>query len=507
MFRATAEKFTKSVSSNGDTFIPVESITSAHDLKLLQIVVKEIKRHCIFFKKVTYKPYNFELSDVLLNSHVPMHVDENTQEGFCKWHRTIELSLSGKFGVAILEELADVTLSSSDTVNIEANLGQLNLVKLNSASLEQGLIKRRIDLSHVLIEQIRFKRKRVLCVVQSIVKLAQDAEVKRTDKIDIGGGINTRVPVCCIQGGSESSVSATGSIIDDTIGDIGLLKAQPIAYKVWELQVDKYGGGIVPCITEDIPGGFMNKEDIIGRPPIPASTIDVNNTDGLETDGAGPGTVARISVSGPVDPPDKVCRILKPLFSMPEIQREKINDLLFHASTEDFEKLDILFDQVENRFHDPNTEDKLSFHGISDLKFKDQDICCNFLTLAGFELKEDENKMTSPAACTPAFEACCHLMEAMTELPEDVMSLVRGCKSSLCPTLLHVIEQFLNGRPMVELTRYVEELARDPMGMELLNTLNIKVDMERKNPLIARDGGLNECVDELYWWLCATHMR
>ncbi|XP_021351821.1 uncharacterized protein LOC110449346 isoform X1 [Mizuhopecten yessoensis] len=504
MFRATAEKFTKSVASNGDTFIPVMSIASAKDLKLLQIVVKEIKRHCIFFKKVKYKPYNYELSDVLLNSHVPMRVDEDTQEGFCKWHRTIELSLSGKFGVAILEELADVTLSSSDTVNIEANLGQLNLVELDSASLEQELIKRRIDLSHVLIKQIRFQRKRVLCVVQSIVKLAQDAEVKRTDKIDIGGGINTRVPVCCIQDGIVSSVNVHGSLRDNTVRDIGLLKGQPIAYKVWELQVDKYGGGIVPCITEDIPGGFMNKEDIIGRPPIPASTIDVSNTGGgLETDGAGAG----ISESGPVDSPDKVSRILHPLLSMPEIQKEKINDLLFHASTEDFEKLDILFDQVEDGFRDPNTEDKPSFHGISDLKFKDQDICCNFLTLAGFELKEDENKMTSPAACTPAFEACCHLMEAMTDLPEDVMSLVRGCKSSLCSTLLHVIEEFLKGMPMVEFTQHVEELARDPVGMGLLNTLNIKVDMERKNPLIARDSRLAECVDELYWWLCATHMQ
>lgn len=495
MFSAIAEKFTKMVDGD-DTFIPVRSIASAHDLKLFQIVVKRKKRHYIFWNKVTYKPYNFELNDVLLQPHSVMRVDEISQEGFCKWHRTIELSLSGKFGVDILEELADVTLSTSDTVTIEANLGQLNLVKLDSASLERELIKRRINLAHVLIEQIRNKKNSVLCVVQSIVKLSQDAEVTRTDKLNLEGSINARVP-----GASEVSGSASESFDDKNIRDIGLLKGQPIAYKVWELQVDKHGGEIVPCITGDFPGGFMKKEDIIGRPLQPSSTIDSGgNMDRLETDGA-----PSIGLESPTDKPEKVSQILQPVFSMPEVDREKIKDLLFNASTEDFEKLDILFDQVENRFHDKTNDDVLTHPGVKNLKFTNQKACCDFLALAGFDFKDEE--IRSPAVSTPEFIACCYLMEAMSELPDNVLTLVRRCNSELCPTLRHVIEHFLNGEPMVTFTRKVEELARDEVGMELLKQLNIHVDMERENPLMPENSRLTDFVDELYWWLCAIYLR
>ncbi|XP_060062732.1 gasdermin-E-like isoform X2 [Ylistrum balloti] len=492
MFQAIAEKFTKGVSSD-DAYVPVSSIASAHDLKLLQIVVKRKKRHFIFWNKVTYKPYNFELSDVLLNPHTPMRVDEISQEAFCKWHRTIKLSLGGKFGLAILDELGDVSLSTSDTVNIEANLGQLNLVKLDSSSLERELIKRRINLSHVLIEQIRRNKNSVLCVVQSIIKLAQDAEVRRTDKFDISGNASAHNPV------NESIAgNVSGTLDDDIVRDIGLIKNQPISYKVWELQVDKFGGEIVPCINSDISGGFIDSDDIVGRPLQPASTIDSGNT-GLETDGAG------IALPKPVDSPEKVYRILRPLLSMPEIERGKIKELLFKAPAEDFETLDVLFDQVENRFSDSGTTDTLSFQGISGLKFKDRTTCCDFLKLAGFELEEE--KITSPVAPTPEFEACCHLLEAMTELPEDVMLLVRSCKSEFCRTLLHVIEEFMRGKPMVEFTRYIEQLARDETGMKILNVLNIEVDLIRKNPLRARSWRFSDCIDEVYWWLCAVLLR
>ncbi|XP_033728469.1 uncharacterized protein LOC117317702 [Pecten maximus] len=500
MFSAIAEKFTKGVTSD-DAFVPVRSIASAHDLKLFQIVVKRTKTHCIFWEKVIYKPYDFELNEVLLNSHSPVHVDETSQEGFCRWHRNIEFSLSGKFGAAIREELGDVSFSTSSTLNIEANLGQLNLVQLDSGSLERELIKRRIDLSHVLIEQIRRKKNSVLCVVHSIVKLAQNAEIRRTSDIDIEGKASAGIP-----GVNEAHMNMEGGLDDKTVRDIGLLKGQPIAYKVWELQVDKHGGEIVPCITSDISGGFMNGEDIIGRPLQPASTIDSTlytreNIDGLEIDGAG-----IHNFSSPVDSPEKVSRILQPVFSMAEVDRGKIKELLFNASAEDFEKLDILFDQVENRFGDPNTDDPLTLNQIGDLKFSNQEICRQFLLLAGFEHKGEEN-IRSPPVPTPEFEACCRLIEAMEELPENVMTLVRKCRPDLCVTLRHVIEQFLERKPMVEFTRHVEELARDEVGMELLKVLNIEVDMVRKNPLIARNWRLADCVDELYWWLCAIYLR
>ncbi|XP_069107491.1 uncharacterized protein [Argopecten irradians] len=240
MFRAICDNFTRSTGT--ERLVPIETIIHANSIELLQVVVQRREGHLSWVKYV-YTPYDFKVKNILVNYKTKMKIKKKTTD-FCSWNRDLEMNLDGKIGRAILSDLGDKTLSPKDRVKIEANVGQTVMDKINPNKIYRKLRGKKINLDHPWVQQVIQDKKNVICVVQSIVKLAGDAEIKTTS-------IKKK------SGEQETS---------DKTKDLGLVNGTPIAYKVMALQVGVNSGVVVPCMGYRTRGGFMEDSKILGVP-------------------------------------------------------------------------------------------------------------------------------------------------------------------------------------------------------------------------------------------------
>ncbi|XP_033728401.1 formin-like protein 2 [Pecten maximus] len=240
MFRAICDNFTRSTGT--ERLVPIETIIHANSIDLLQVVVQRREGHWSWHKYV-YTPYDFKIKNILVNYKKTMKIKKKTSD-FCTWSREIEVTLGGKMGRAILADLGDRNLSPKDTVRMEANVGETVMDKINPNKIYRKLLGRKINLDHPWVQQVIKDKKNVICVVQSIVKLAGDAEIKTTS-------IKKK------SGEEETS---------DKSKDLGLVSGTPIAYKVIALQVGATSGVVVPCMGHGVKGGFMEDSKILGVP-------------------------------------------------------------------------------------------------------------------------------------------------------------------------------------------------------------------------------------------------
>ncbi|XP_060084381.1 uncharacterized protein LOC132563655 [Ylistrum balloti] len=246
MFQAISDNFTRSTGT--ESLVPIETIIHANSIDLLQVVVQRRERHYAWHKYI-YMPYDFKIKNLLVNYKKKMKTKKKTSN-FCRWSREIELSLSGKFGRAILNDLGDKSLSQKDKVRIEANVGETEMDKIDPNKIYRKLVGRKLNLDHPWVHQVCQDKKNVICVVQSIVKLAGDAEIKTTS-------IKRK------SGEEETS---------DKSKDLGLVCGTPIAYKVMPLQIGVPSGVVVPCMGIGVKGGFKEDSRMLGVPP--DGTID-----------------------------------------------------------------------------------------------------------------------------------------------------------------------------------------------------------------------------------------
>lgn len=123
MFSSTVHQVVRSLGK--DTLLPVPNLDASDNIYPLSIVLKETRRHLLFWTKHKCYTTEFKLSDILEDptKEPVVKIDEKI---FCKgFNRSTNLSLKGKFGVELAKELVDIDLEGARSVIVQSPLGDL----------------------------------------------------------------------------------------------------------------------------------------------------------------------------------------------------------------------------------------------------------------------------------------------------------------------------------------------------------------------------------------------
>ena len=133
MFEASLEQFVKSMGDNG-VLLPSPSLDEAEDCRPMHVVVKKRRRWC--WRKPVYSPKPFLLDDLFV-ANAPLDV-KTTDRDYVTYNMTSTFSVNGDVGAA-LKDVVDLKMSASDTIHVEAKLGDVHKIEVDENSLLKSL--------------------------------------------------------------------------------------------------------------------------------------------------------------------------------------------------------------------------------------------------------------------------------------------------------------------------------------------------------------------------------
>ncbi|KAL5005891.1 hypothetical protein ScPMuIL_017049 [Solemya velum] len=465
MFEATCHQFCQSVGR--DTLVPVRNLDIADNVQPLQVVVKTVKRHYIFWEKAKYRPTEYKLAQLLTDTSA---LDVPVEQKFLlNYNRTTKFSLDGKFGAKFLDELMDVNLEAADSVSVSAKLGDITKLETNVPTLQEKLQQRKVNLSHDFVRQIRQDKKKVLCVIKSVAELADTASLSKS--------INQHGSVSIDEKLLESAEVGT-NIEYDRGRDMVLPKKTPIAYSLSELQVSTVDGAIEVILGQGLHGGFR-KTVGFDQPDTTVGHAISNQEKKLFSND----TLLHVQT------------ILRPIISLPKEQRQKLTDSLLHLlpCLDDIYILCHMLDQAD-------------LHGdyqaaLGDLERKlvtRRDVWMEILNMAGFSVN-DKGVLSLSREKGAELDALGYVFDALEELETDELNLIRNCRPENTHTLLCVLDQALQGTKAILESTETSALLSDNAARKLLLHLGFSIQSQ----IVTPPSTLPVTMDEVYWILCA----
>nr|XP_006824139.1 PREDICTED: pejvakin-like [Saccoglossus kowalevskii] len=246
MFKSLTDKLSKSLGE--DTLLPVPSLDQADNCRPLSIVVKKNRRW--FWRAPKYLPSQYTLSQLLSNKEdldVPI-----INEDLTNFDDVSSFSVKGKIGAKIASEV-DLDVKASDDIQMSSKLGQIVKNKVNIPILQDLLTRKKLNLTHPFIEEIRQNYRNVLCVVVGSLCTTKDCQLvaKLLREKEQGADVGSQGP---IQGEEDVSV------VDDQTRVIRIPADKPVSYHVCELHITTEGG-IRLLILGEGTGGFDKPDE------------------------------------------------------------------------------------------------------------------------------------------------------------------------------------------------------------------------------------------------------
>lgn len=243
MFEAAVSRFVKSVGKQ--SLVAVPDLDEANQCRPLQVVIK--KRRRWFWQSAKYEPTPFSLHQLLTDQSEFTDVKQSTRE-LTVYNKTYKFNVDGKIG-GKLKILLDAELSGQDTVQVEAKFGQVNKVETDIPVLMDTLSKRKLNMDHEFVKQIRENPRNVLCVITGVAQVSSDATVhmhvswKGEEKFDIGSK------------GPITNEDEDAEIDDNKDKTLTIPKDTPLAFNLCEISVEG-SGDLELMVEDDSQGGF-----------------------------------------------------------------------------------------------------------------------------------------------------------------------------------------------------------------------------------------------------------
>lgn len=469
MFSAACYQFTKSVGKK--TLHPTPSIDEKDNIKPLQLVVKSTKRRFIFFEKAYYHSTEFQLSDILMDKE-PLKTPTDTEDMISDYNRDTKLSLKGKFGAELSKEILDVDLEASDVVTLDIKFGRVTKSEVNEPKLLEDLSKRRINLDHSYIQQIRLDPKKVLCIITGVVQLPNGGEISRNTEVDAKANVSTS----CFH---NTSAEAEGDIKKDR--DIVLAKNTAIAYNIRELNVDKHSGAMQLVLAEHQHGGF---KDSVGYDETDATCVG-------SSDSPDAGAMNRMKLDMDLQHPSQVFRSI---IKLPKTDRQELTSVLLEmlSVARDVEILNThVIEKLER-----NEKIDININDLEKQLLSPKDKWMKILTLLGCSVNSAGN-IQPPTRASDLIPAMGELFDALTELEDEETDLIRLCSPDTAPALLSVLKNGIKGDNVKG--PEVKQIASDSTAQKLLLHLEYKI----KPDVIEAPVELPDSIDEVYWTVFA----
>ncbi|XP_046565247.1 uncharacterized protein LOC124273944 [Haliotis rubra] len=446
MFSSTVHQVVRSLGK--DTLLPVPNLDSSDNIYPLSIVLKETRRHLLFWTKHKCYTTEFKLTDILEDptKQPVVKIDEKI---FCKgFNRSTNLSLKGKFGVELSKELVDIDLDGARSVIVQSPLGDLQKDEVELQPFLDEINSRRINLNHQLVKPL--VNEKTLCVVTGVIKLVSDASLSSQVNFDETGKAGSSFS--CL---SSTAVTASEEVNEKKSKTMKVPSGTPVAYRVYELLVSTKDGSFQVQVDPDTKGGFITTSlanlDTVDALAESFSAVECSDN---------PGDIFRSLLELSAGQREQVRSSLRGIMELPQTV-QPLSDLLQEAEV----------------FIDTKIEKTTNLEHLQKKIGTSNDDIQQFLTIAGFQIKE--GNVEYPRATTDIFEACQLLVTLLDEFDDDELDAVARCvdDEETAQSLLSILQK-LQDKDILTLRLAQEEastLATDT-AKNFIESVDVKLD-------------------------------
>ncbi|KAL3854079.1 hypothetical protein ACJMK2_013359 [Sinanodonta woodiana] len=456
MFSAACHQLVNSVGK--DTLIPVPSLDEQDNVKPLQLVVMKKKRKFFFFTRCSYHPTEFQLTDVLQDTS-PISVKVAEEVLSSDYQRTTKFSLKGKFGFDLVQDIMDVDLETSDTVAIQIKFGKVAKTEVDKPVLMQELMKRKLNLDHPFIKQVRKNKNKVLCLVTGVVHLTEEGHINRDTSLDTKAEASGKI---------LHNLSTNAEVDVEKNRELGLANNTALAYNVNELNVSLEDGSLEMIMALGLHGGF---KDSFAYDEVDTS-VDLNKKD--------------IDLQYPEE-------IFQAILDLPEKDRNELTSVILKMMSvpRDIQIFIKLVEKLESQ--------KTQNINVQDLEkqlLTQKPSWLYLLELAGITVQAS-GELIVPREVTPLLTCFDVLFDALSGLEEEELDLIRKCAPETVPALFAALQAGLRNTKVT--VSDVEPVLKDDKAIELLKQLGYNVSEQEILP--PKD--LPFTIDEVYWVMFA----
>ncbi|KAL3854229.1 hypothetical protein ACJMK2_013504 [Sinanodonta woodiana] len=242
MFSAACHQLVNSVGK--DMLIPVPSLDEQNNVKPLQLVVMENKRTFFYLTKCSYHPTEFQLTDILEECS-PISEEKTDRVLNLDYRNKINFSLKGKVGFDLFPDISVVGQNTSDPLTIEVKFGRVVKTEVDKKMLMEELKKRKLNLHHPFIEQVRKNKNKAIYLVTGVVHSTEEGRIEMFKNLDSKAGAFAKMPLML-------SENAEANI--EKIKVLGLESDTALAYSVHELDIRLKDGSVLLGMPLELDG-------------------------------------------------------------------------------------------------------------------------------------------------------------------------------------------------------------------------------------------------------------
>ncbi|KAL2083828.1 hypothetical protein ACEWY4_019346 [Coilia grayii] len=229
----------------GGSLIPVQRLNDSDKLSPLALVIK--RNPILPWQRPKYQPTGFNLNDVLKgNQTINPEVKE---KDFLKYTGTFKDKMAAS--VQMDSKTTNAKLEGKGSSNLKCNFGPLRKQELGVSKLVQDSTDKQLELEHVLVSQVRRRRRSVLGLVRECVFNTQECVVSEEQGGSSSGLLKLFTPIKI----KLLQVNQSGNLEYDNIVSMSVPANTILAYSLVGLRV-KPEGQYEVCLLEDLEGLF-----------------------------------------------------------------------------------------------------------------------------------------------------------------------------------------------------------------------------------------------------------
>uniref|UniRef100_UPI0037E7F183 gasdermin-E-like n=1 Tax=Semicossyphus pulcher TaxID=241346 RepID=UPI0037E7F183 len=246
MFSKATANFVRQIDPEG-SLIHVSRVNDSHKLAPMALVIK--RNRIWFWQRPKYQPTDFTLGD-LLQGHEVLRPGVS-EDDFVSYKETLGDKLFGKLDTEAGS--VSMTLEGRGSSKLQSCFGQLKKEELDVKKLLQDSSNRKVDMRHVLVQQLE-KRAEVLAVVKQRIFTTNLCSITHTKKeqctfqgvLGLVGMLGSSFQLC---------VKDSNNIEADSDVSLEIPSGTVIAYSVLELEIKKNGQYDI-CLRPGTIGGI-----------------------------------------------------------------------------------------------------------------------------------------------------------------------------------------------------------------------------------------------------------
>ncbi|KAL2083827.1 hypothetical protein ACEWY4_019345 [Coilia grayii] len=230
----------------GGSLIPVLRLNDSDKLSPLALVIK--RNPFWFWQRPKYQPTGFNLNDVLKGNQTIN--PEVSEKDFLKYTGTFEDKMAASLEAEA--PVAEAALEGKGSSRLQCNFGPLRKQELGLSKLVQDSTDKQLELEHVLLSQVRRRRRSVLGLVRECVFNTQECVV--SEEQEESGSCNSLLTLFTPTK-IKVSVKQSGNLESDNDVCLSIPAHTTLAYSIIELEVS-HAGHYELCLVQEVRGGF-----------------------------------------------------------------------------------------------------------------------------------------------------------------------------------------------------------------------------------------------------------